>query len=122
SAHSFFKSSTRSSVQVCRSGRFWSKNVIGLCSTSCGRCAPRAESVPYARQALAAVRTLYLVGPNSGDRPPHEMSYLIVIKLQYTVTPAQESGFTGCTAILCFPQQCPIVADGRGKLVAVHSG
>src|SRR4051812_6473714 len=69
--------------------------------------APRAESASYARQALAAVRTLDPVGPNSGDRPPHEMSYLIVTKLQYTVTQAQESGFTGCTMILCFPQQCP---------------
>src|SRR4029077_6540970 len=107
SAHSFLRSSTRSSVQVCNSGRFWSKNVIGLCSTLlCGRL-PRAESPAYARRHLAAARTLYLVGTNSGDTPPHEMSYLIVIKLQYTVTPAQESEFTGCTAILCFPQQCP---------------
>src|SRR5947209_10818831 len=107
SAHNFFKSSTRSSVQVCNSGRFWSKKVIGLCSTLPLWPLPRAESPTYARRPPVAVRTLYLVGTNSGDSLPHEMSYLTVIKLQYTVTPAQESGLAGCTAILCFPQQCP---------------
>src|SRR2546423_1109468 len=66
-----------------------------------------AESPTYARRPSAAVRTLCLVGTNSGDSPPHEMSYLTVTKLLYTVTPAQESAFTGCAAILCFPQQCP---------------
>ena len=55
----------------------------------------------------AAVRTLDLVGTDSGDSLPHEMSYLTVTKLQYAVTPAQESGFSGCAFILRFPQQCP---------------
>ena len=50
---------------------------------------------------------LYLVGTDSGDSLPHEMSYLTVIKLQYTVTLAQESGFNVCAPIFRFPQQCP---------------
>src|SRR3954451_22092087 len=59
------------------------------------------------RQTLAAASTLYLVGTDSGDSLPHEMSYLTVTKLQYAVTPAQESGFNGCVSIRRFPQQCP---------------
>ena len=49
SAHSFFRSSTRSSVQVCISGRFWSKNVIGLCSTS--EFASTQRGIPRPRPA-----------------------------------------------------------------------
>jgi len=37
------------------------------------------------RQTLAAAGTLYLVGTDSGDSLPHEMSYLTVTKLQYAV-------------------------------------
>src|SRR3954454_23905953 len=118
SAHNFFKSSTRLSVQVCISGRFWSKNVIGLCSTLPLWPMPRAESRSYARQTPVAVRTLYLVGTNSGDSLPHEMSYLTVIKLQYSGTRAQESGSGGYTWILRFPQQCPSLPVRRGKHVA----
>src|ERR1043165_8351958 len=110
SAHNFFKSSTRSSVQVCMSGRFWSKNVIGLSLHFGGRL-PCAESLSYAANAAAA-GTLYLVGTDSGDSLPHEMSYLTVTKLQYAVTRAQESGIHGCVSILRFPQQCRFLAVG----------
>src|SRR5947209_13256003 len=49
SAHNFFRRSTRSSVQVCMSGRFWSKKVIGrLLHLVVG---PRAESLSYAAYA-----------------------------------------------------------------------
>src|SRR3954470_13071218 len=73
SAHNFFRRSTRSSVQVCSSGRFWSKNVIGLSLHLSVR--PRAESLSPAATPAAA-STLYLVGTDSGDSLPHEMSYL----------------------------------------------
>src|SRR4051812_40628629 len=106
SAHNFFRRSTRSSVQVCMSGRFWSKKVIGRSLHFSGRPSC-AESLSYA--ANAGCRRYAIPGRNdSGDSLPHEMSYLTVPKLQYAVTPAQESGFNGCVSILRFPQQCPV--------------
>src|ERR1700681_2634403 len=79
SPHSFFRLSTRSSVQVMR-----------LPSTVRRRIGPDRIH-PRLRPALKANQTLLPPLMNSETCPPHEMSYLTIGKLQYGGSPAQES-------------------------------
>src|ERR1043166_2921954 len=81
SDHSFLSSSTRSSVQLIP--------ILPL-SISGPAAVRRIPSLrPEAQKGRRGARMHYEW--DSGDSPPHEMSYLTVTKLQYAVTPAQES-------------------------------
>src|SRR5713101_9435740 len=83
SAHSFFRSSTRSSVHI------WP---LHQQSTVEGRVRP-AESPIVSSEGQSGRRTARSTRWNSGNGPPqNEMSYLRVSRVQYGGTPAQESG------------------------------
>src|SRR5207244_6033068 len=97
SAHSFFRSSTRSSVHI------WP---LHQRSTVEGRVRP-AESPIVSSEGQSGRRTARSTRWNSGNGPPHEMSYLSVRSLQYGGTRAQESGPAPGRPAPRFPQQCP---------------
>src|SRR5436309_8319329 len=106
SAHSFFRSSTRSSVHI------WP---LHQRSTVEGRVRP-AESPIVSSEGQSGRRTARSTRWNSGNGPPqNEMSYLRVSRVQYGGSPAQESGPAIRPVPARFPQQCPANGLGPGR-------
>src|SRR6266702_1941341 len=96
-SQSFFNCSTRSSVQVNtvmalfpsrRAGRVWDSAVMPNRSKSL-----RAESLSHRRCAASAPERVRQTAGLRGSELPHEMSYPTGQRLQYGVTPAQESAW-----------------------------
>src|SRR5438552_17043080 len=83
SAHSFFRSSTRSSVHI------WPLHQQSIIE---GRVRP-AESPIVSSEGQSGRRTARFTRWNSGNGPPHEMSYLRVSRVQYGGDPVTESGW-----------------------------
>src|SRR2546430_6249370 len=82
SAHSFFRSSTRSSVHI------WPLHQPSISA----RPGPPAESPIVSSEGQSGRRTARSTRWNPGNGPPHEMSYLSVRSLQYGGTSAHETG------------------------------
>src|SRR5262249_35267659 len=102
SAHNFLSCSTRSSVHDMVPS-VSEASVHG--HTRAGQA--RAESYPYAGRPIGPPVGTQHHYWNSGNCPPHEMSYQPSRNLQYQVTPAQESA----RGPVCFPQ--PIGCFGK---------
>ena len=88
---------SKSAVRDCISVRFWSKNVIGLCSTSNLRPTPRAESRslvrrPLGRRTHARSNVQELRGQSAARDVVPDLSQ----NYNMRVTRAQELGFHGC--------------------------
>src|SRR5262245_24964548 len=94
SAHSFFRSSTRSSVHI------WPLHQQSIVE---GRVA-RPNRPSFRPKASRAAGRHALLDGTSGDGPPHEMSYLRACKVQYGGTRAQESTKCRGRARPRFPQ------------------
>src|SRR5260370_9650836 len=105
SAHSFFRSSTRSSVHI------WPLHQRSIVE---GRVRP-AESAIVSSEGQSGRRTARSTRWNSGNGPPqNEMSYLRVSRVQYGGSPAQESGRRSGRFLPRFPPHVPPTAWGPG--------
>src|SRR5207247_11369747 len=103
SAHSFFRSSTRSSVHI------WPLHQRSIVE---GRVRP-AESPIVSSEGQSGRRTARSTRWNSGNGPPqNERSYLRVSRVQYGGSPPQESGRRPGRFLPPFPHPSP--ADGLG--------
>src|SRR2546421_5329510 len=119
-AHSFFKSSTRSSVQVCNSGRFWSKKVIGLCSTLPLWPLPRAESPADARRPRRRTHAI----PCRNELRRQSAARDVVPDRHKTTIYRDSCARVGVCWIHRDPLFSPamsLLAGGSGRLVAVRS-
>src|SRR5437588_2313131 len=120
SAHNFFKSSTRSSVQVCNSGRFWSKEVIGLCSTLPLWPLPRAESPADARQPRRRTHAI----PCRNELRRQSAARDVVPDRHKTTIYRDSCARVGVYRMHRDPLFSPamsLLTGGSGKRVAVHS-
>src|SRR5260370_2210377 len=105
SAHSFFRSSTRSSVHILP---LHQRSIVE------GRVPP-AESPIVSSEGQSGRRTARSTRCNSGNGPPqNEMSYLRVSRVQYGGGPPPETGGGPAASCPPFSPHFPPTAPGRG--------